>query len=207
MANVGEAKRRRGEIERLRREDVEWRASLTPEQAVAAEVARKVHERIVAPLQLSEACYQLAMFAHQYLSEKHQVASEVVIGWVNGGQWEGVASHAWTEVGGRKIDLSLTHTTNPHAVPRGGLLILDRLMTKGDAVYTYHREAPQEAMDYLRRQAIMDPTFMRTMVHKEEQHQNMRQIATDPELIRQYLDQAPAPIRYIELVKLMDKCP
>ncbi|MDB5978363.1 MAG: hypothetical protein JWR07_5123 [Nevskia sp.] len=200
---MGEAKRRKAEIERQKNEELAWRASLSPEQKISADVAMRAHDRIVRALNLREACYQMALFLNQCLRELHQVETEAVIGWINDGTWEGVASHAWIELGGKKIDISLTHTSHRDPQPSGGLLILDRLVTKGAANYSYYKEQPQSAIEYLNKLKVASPKAMEIMAQKNKQHQMFEGIARDPERIHLYLNSAPSPTRYDALLRLM----
>ena len=109
---MGEAKRRRKEIEALMEKEQLWRKSLTVEEQVIAELATRLDEKLVRGMKFHQGCYHLAFFMAKYLESKG-IRVDPIIGWVNDGQWDGVASHAWIEFLGKKTDVSLSYTLNP----------------------------------------------------------------------------------------------
>jgi hypothetical protein len=90
----------------------------------------------------------------------------------------------------QKIDLSLTITEHPEAQPSGSLVVLDRNMTTGRAIYTYHRERSAAAVRAAQ-QLMRDPEFGHLIRHKEGEHEQMVTISKTPEAMRAYLDGAP----------------
>ena len=84
-----------------------WLDSLSPIERTIAVVAQATYDRVVVGMSMTEACYNLAFFLQEHLRRKHEIQTEVVVGWINDGQWEGAASHAWLEYHGKKTDISL----------------------------------------------------------------------------------------------------
>jgi hypothetical protein len=146
---MGEAQRRKAEIARLKQAEQEWFLSLTPTERTAADVARRAHTQLVERRGLVAACYLLAFFLNELLRSKHAIETDLVVGWANDGSWPGVTSHAWIELGGKKIDISTTKTDMPESHPPGDLLILDRVVRPGIARYAYYREPPPEALAHV----------------------------------------------------------
>src|SRR5260370_14820953 len=109
---MGEAKRRKAEIERLQGADDAWRATLSPIEMQAATIAELAHRRIVEDRGLVSGCYLLAFFLHRYMRNRG-IETKLIVGWVNDGETDARASHAWIEIGGQKIDIALTHTDFP----------------------------------------------------------------------------------------------
>ena len=142
---MGEANRRKAEIDRLKQQEQQWLAGLTPAERTAAEVAARTHSRLVERRGLTGGCYLLAFFLKELLHSKYSVQTDLVVGWVNDGDWPGVTSHAWIELGGKKIEISLTRTEIPESQLPGDLLILDRIVRPGVAKYTYHRTPPSRS--------------------------------------------------------------
>lgn len=133
---MGQAKRRSKELEELKGAEERWLATLSPEESVAARISRQAYEHIVVRHQLTGGCYLLAFFPNQYLRKVHQITTEIVVGWINDGTWEGMASHAWLLINGKKIDIALALTEHPDAQIPGDLIILDRIVQRGKARYS-----------------------------------------------------------------------
>jgi hypothetical protein len=134
------------------------------------------------------------------LAQRFHIHVDPVVGYVNDGEGEVMASHAWVEFGAKKIDLSLTLTERPDIQPSGPLLVLDRPLTKGRAVYTYHRERGPSAARQVQ-ELMKDPTFRDALLHKEAEHERMGMIARDRTLMLQYLDSAPDGFGYEQLAQ------
>lgn len=198
---MGQAKRRTVEIEFLKNQDVIWRAGLSADELVIAKVAERLDERLVRGRQFTEGCYHLAFFMTHYLSLRG-IAVTPVIGWVNDGEWEGMASHAWIEYKNKKTDGSLCRTSRPDAVPTGGLVIHDHILRTGRASYTYHKNDDAAVASAL---AWMEtvPEWASVQAHKLEQHRQMRSIADEGRLDH-YLSQAPAGLKYADIAALID---
>ena len=48
-------------------------------------------------------CYRISFFLQEFLSEKNGISVDIVIGYVNDGESEIMASHAWLEYESKKI--------------------------------------------------------------------------------------------------------
>lgn len=200
---MGEAKRRKAEIQALQSAHQEWLAGLLPTERTGADVALQAYERIVQRKSLVGGCYLLAFFLHEYLHSQRQIQTELVVGWVNDGTWPGMASHAWIELGGKKIDISLVRTEHPDAQVPGDLIILDRIIRPGKARYTYYRERSVEALAHLQ-QAIRDGYLTAEATErKDKEHSHVLAMSRSPASVRQFLDSAPADRNFRALAALM----
>jgi hypothetical protein len=80
------------------------------------------------------------------------------------------------------------------------LVILDRNVTTGRALYTYRRErsaAAKRAAEAL----MKDPRFGHLIRAKEREHEQMLTISKTPAAIRAYLDGAPDGLDYEALAQ------
>jgi hypothetical protein len=69
---MGEAKRRKAEIERIKGADDAWRATLSPIELQAATIAELAHDRIVEDRGLVSGCYLLrVLFTSLYANSGH----------------------------------------------------------------------------------------------------------------------------------------
>lgn len=201
VIEMGQAKRRKDEIAKLKERSVAWRAGLTAEEKVIANVAERLDERLVRGMRFSEGCYHLAFFMAQYLAERGIIVSPI-IGWVNDGTWQGVTSHAWIEFNGKKTDASLTCTKHVDAVPTGALIIHDHIVRKGMATYSYFSNddpAVQARIAWMR----SDNDLSKLHTYKEAQHAQMQAIAAEKRF-SEYLSMAPMGTRYTDLVHLIE---
>lgn len=199
---MGEAKRRSAEISKLKEAEKSWRESLSDQESEILLLAKRLDERLVRGRQFSEGCYHLAFFMTHYLSNKN-IEVTPIIGWVNDGAWEGLASHAWIEFEGKKIDASLTYTSHGEAQPTGNLIVLDHVLRKGAANYTYYKNddpAVKDKLDWMK----SIPEFKDVFSHKETEHQEMMAIANDNK-IKEYLSLAPQGGRYKDIADLIEQ--
>jgi Transglutaminase-like superfamily len=197
---MGEARRRKAEIEQLKRRQEEWLAALDAPARKIADTAMRAHERIVERRGLVGGCYLLAFFLGRNLRGKG-VPVEIVVGWVNDGTSPLMSSHAWVEWQGRKTDISLTRTENREAQPPGALLMLDHIVRPGKAIYTYHRERSAEALAFQRELEPMAPGLI---AHKEREHRMMQEASVDNGRIAAYLDAAPPDRNYAALLRMLE---
>lgn len=198
---MGEAKRRAGEIARLKHDELIWRSTLSEEARLIVQVAERLDERLVRARWFSEGCYHLAFFMTRYLSLRG-VQVTPIIGWVNDGTWPGVTSHAWIEFEGKKTDVSLGCTSYPDVQPTGALIVHDRILRAGTANYTYYKNedcAVQDALDWLRGV----PKFKSVLCHKEAEHAEMMGIAAGDRL-DSYLAKAPPGSTFADIARLID---
>ena len=188
---MGEAKRRKAEIERLKRAEEEWLIGLTPAERTVAEVARRTHAQLVERRGLIGGCYLLAFFLNELLQSKYSIETELVVGWVNDGTWPGVASHAWIEFGGKKTDISLTRTELPESQIPGDLIILDRVIRPGAAKYVYYREAPPEALQHIQQLVRLGDFPLDGVEAKDREHAYVSDLSKTREGIRTYFGRNP----------------
>lgn len=198
---MGEAKRREAEIARLKEKEAIWRATLSDDERIVALLAERLDERLVRGRQFSEGCYHLAFFMTLYLSLRG-IRVTPIIGWVNDGTWQGMTSHAWIELNGKKTDVSLTYTSYPDVQPTGSLIIHDHVLRKGMATYHYFKNDDPEVaigLDWMR--GI--PEWRSTLAFKEAQHGDMMSIVTD-DRINEYMSMAPPGGAYAELARIVE---
>lgn len=201
---MGEARRRKAEIGWLKEAEEAWLRSLKPAERTVADVARRTHKELVERRGLIGGCYLLAFFLNELLLSKYSIETDLIVGWVNDGTWPGAASHAWVEMGGRKIDISLTRTELPEIQPAGDLLILDRAVRPDGVKYTYYREPPREALEYVD-QMVRDGHFPRDAVEaKNHEHNYVLGLSKTREGIRTYLGRSPPDRTFEALLKIVD---
>jgi hypothetical protein len=193
---MAEAHRRAAGIVDERAAQAAWLESLQPAQRTVADIALRLHSNFVVPKRLVAACYPLAFFLCLYLWREHQVRTRAVVGFVCDETSPVQMSHAWVELDGAKTDVSLTITERPRYVPTGALLILDRVMQRGTASYTYHlTESPEsiqaDAADAKRHAGAREVREM-----KEVEHAQMLARASDDAAMSAWLSGAPSHIGY-----------
>jgi hypothetical protein len=176
-----------GEGKRKQHEHALWIASLSDKERVVASAALHIHDRLAKQAGLVQACYFYALFTTKYLQREKGIDVTPVIGW--GSNDKIVFGHAWIDVDGKRVDLSLTRTIRPDLAPPGQLIVLNRVVKAG-ATYAYHpetteeiaAEAGQEQLDFCAR---------------------MRSIAADAGLIDKYFEEGPPQYRYDPVLKLL----
>lgn len=200
---MSESKRRKAEIEELKQSHEQWVSELTPEERVVAAISERAHARIVRRMELVSACYLLAFFLHELFAEDYGIRTDLIVGWINDGEWPGVASHAWLEMGGKKIDISLGKMDLPESQPVGDVIVLDRVVRPGAARYTYYREAPAEALAYID-EAIRKGEIPAAIVEaKNLEHAYMLELSKTPGGVKRYLSGAPPGRSYSALQRIL----
>ena len=184
---MGEAKRRAAEF-------AKWQAGLSAEERTAMEVALAAHQEIIARFGATGMCYRMAFFLTEVLEREFGITAQPVVGYVNDGGDAFMSSHAWVELNGKKIDVSLSLLEQP-TLPPGDLLILDRAFKRGRAAYTYHRDRGPAALDLLASYA-RNPMVAADIQQKEQEHQRMADLAGTRDQRRAYLDAAPDGLSY-----------
>jgi len=183
-----------------------WQNSLSADERIVASVSGTVYERFVKALEATGMCYRISFFLTEYLANQHAIHVDPIVGFVNDGESEAMASHAWVEFGGKKIDLGLTLTKDSDAQPSGPLLILDRQFTAGRAIYTYHYQRNANAerqIQILLQKPKFDIRYKEIIRIKELEHEAMQRIARNKELIRDFLDTAPDGFSYEAIKQLV----
>jgi hypothetical protein len=200
---MSESKRRKAEIDRLKQAEREWLGSLAPAEQKSADVARRAHVQLVERRGLVGGCYLLAFFLNELLHDKYSIETDLVVGWVNDGSWPGVTSHAWIELGGKKIDIALTRTEFPESQLPGDLLILDRVVRAGVAKYRYYREPPPEALTYIQ-QSLQAGELPKEIVEaKNREHLHVLELSNSREGILTFLRGSPSDRAYDVLARLV----
>lgn len=200
---MGEAKRRANEIAKFKAEQSSWLANLTPAEKVILQLSQRLEERLVRGQGFTEGCYHLAFFMTRYLADQG-VAVTPIIGWVNDGTWDGVASHAWVEYEGRITDVSMTRTSHPEHQPSGSMIVLDQILKKSGAEYTYYQNDDPRALKAVAMQRI-DLQLGPVQAQKDDQHRQMLKIAEPGHLDRidAYLAGAPSGLKFNDLKQLV----
>lgn len=197
---MGDAKRRAKEIAAQKGRVDAWRAGLSPTEQVIARTAELLDERLVRGRDFTGGCYHLAFFMTHHLALQG-IEVKPVIGWINDGLWEGVASHAWIEYEDKITDASLTRSENPDAVPTGALIVQGYPLRLGHATYRYLQNHDPEA-DRRRQWIGSRPDLADVFKYKEAQHQVMLKIAQE-RTFSEYLARAPAGGRYADIAALL----
>lgn len=112
-----------------------------PARTVAT-AAINLFDGFILPRRLTGACYQLTMTLQKFLADKHGIATQAVVGYVNDGTDDIMISHGWLEYEGMKVDLGLHVVEHPDVVKPGALVVLDEPLRPGVIEYTYHLERP-----------------------------------------------------------------
>jgi hypothetical protein len=191
---LGQAKQRSNAAEA-------WRNALPKQQKVIAEVCERVFGRFVVPAKATGMCYRLAFFLTTLLRVEHGIEVEPGVGYVNDGDGEAMASHAWIEFANKRTDLSLAFTEHPDVQHPGEVLILDRVVRAGHR-YTYHRSRTPTALAAAA-YAASDTRFAEALAQKEAEHIAMVARAKYSQLMRAYLDAAPDGFDFERLAGLV----
>ena len=197
---MGEAQRRKAEIENVSRLYTDWLATLTQFEREVAQVSILAHERIVKGKRLLGACYLLSFFLHQYLKREKGIETTVVVGWINDGTTPLMISHAWLEFGGKKSDITLTHTEHPDTQLTGELIILNHVVRSGRVKYTYHLQRTTESEIALQKLREEKPWAVDA---KEAEHLQMEEMSKSEAMIQKYLNAAPDDRNYDALARLL----
>ena len=135
------------------------------------------------------------MFLHRFLADEHGIATTPVVGYVNDGTDDIFMSHAWLDVAGRKVDLTLHLTEHQGVQLPGALLVLDHVLRPGQVSHSYYFEM-SPAAEVANAIIAQDPRGAFILRHKEQEHHEMALRAADPVLMADYLAKAPAEFGY-----------
>jgi hypothetical protein len=174
-----------------------WLTSLTREEDIARKAAELLLSKLILPEKATGMCYRVTFFLHLYLTELG-VPSEPIVGWVTDGRNDLAMSHAWLEVGGKKIDLTLVNVDPGLDAVVGRVLILDRPAGTG-AAYAYFRQKEERHLAADRAATAHSP-IRELYERKAAEHQQMLELAKNTRGIRQFLDAAPDGLTF-ELMK------
>lgn len=176
-----------GEAKRRQHEHAQWTASLNDKERVIAAAVLHIHDRLARQAGLVQACYFYALFTTKYLRQEKGIDVTPVVGWASHGDL--LFGHAWIDVDGKRIDLSLTRTTRPDVAPPGELIVLDRAVKAG-ATYVYHADTTEDIAAAVGQQRLDFCARMRT-------------ISADASLIDQYFEDGPPEYRYDAVLRLL----
>ncbi|MES2282512.1 MAG: hypothetical protein V4542_13955 [Pseudomonadota bacterium] len=199
---MGEASRRKSEIQKLKSRESDWLTSLQGNARTVAQVAIAALNNIIVQHDLTGGCYNMAFFMREYLSRQHGIEVEMVVGWVTDDSWSGGMSHAWIEHNGKRTDISIWKTEFPEQQLPGAVIIEDFEYRKGVAHYTYHRDLPKTARDYLD-MASQDAQVGLIYKKKDAEHCEMQRLATDTDGAEQYFSRAPQEMKYESLASML----
>jgi hypothetical protein len=178
-----------------------WLASLTPDEVHLAQAADRLWNRFILRLGATGMCYRMSFFLTAYMKAEHSIDVTPVVGWVNDGDTDLMASHAWIETSGGRTDLTLGITDHPDVQLPGAVLVVGRVIKPG-VPYSYHRARGAEALKAL---AMMnaDPMLAPIVAEQELQHLSMVARSKSMELQRAYLDEAPDGFDYEKLAGIV----
>lgn len=199
---MGDAKRRKAEIEKLKNRVQAWRNDLKGDSKVVAEAAIYAFENIVIPRKMFAGCYHLAFFLREYLAREKAVGVEMIVGWITDESWEGATSHAWIEHEGKKTDISLWLTERPEIQLRGSVLINEFEFLKGLVTHVYHKDFPESAKPFL--QTISENAELKSVIEqKANEHLQIKKLSEESAGADDYFRGAPASMKYEALLKGM----
>lgn len=200
---MGKASRRKAEKAKVKAATDGWLGSLSPEEIKVVEVAKATFEKVVEGLGMTEGCYNLAFFLREHLRRKYGIEVKIVVGWINDGEWDGAASHAWVEYQGKKIDIAIHKTSHPDVQPPGDVIILDHVFKHGRATYSYWAALPDSAAKALDDLRNTSPHLIPILDHKDREHQTMSEFALTQEGVDEYFRRAPATNKYETLARIV----
>lgn len=198
---MGQARQRRSMLEKFETLDRQWLLALSCDERQIVEVASRIHQRVVMEGGMWGGCYHLSFFLKRYLKKQRDIDVKVIVGWVGEDSWLGVASHAWVEFDGRRIDISLTRTEDPQTLPTGDFILLDRVVLQGCATYRYYREIPEQAKEAMIQLALA-PESAATSKLVHGRHRQMLAMVDDEAAIDRYLDSVAGGMDYRSLALL-----
>lgn len=143
----------------------------------------------------------MAFWLTEYLRTRRNVIVTPIIGFVNDGTDDIMISHAWIEINSKKTDVTLAVTDRQRS---GSLLILDRAISRGDCSYSYHTIEPDASRQASERLGVIDPRWKAAMGEKDAEHVQMSNVASDPTLIRKYLDSAPTELSFDAIIRFLE---
>lgn len=196
---MGEAKRRAKAYAKAKEDLL---SSVEGDDLAVAGAAITLFERFIEPRRYTGGCYAMTMFLALYLRE-HNVIAEPVIGYVNDGTDDIFISHAWLEHANRKVDLTIHLTEHADAQLPGGLLVLGHVLRPGKVQHSYSRKltaAAQSQYDLM----SADPQMKMLLEHKDNEHRQMQERASDPEKMQAFLDAAPPGLRFCDMRQVLD---
>jgi hypothetical protein len=196
---MGKAARANSEARRA------WIDSLSPTDNAAREAAEALLDNFVKPAKATGMCYRMTYFLHLYLAELG-IPSIPIVGWVTDGRDELAISHAWVDVGGRKIDVTLVHASPEIDSIAGKALILDRPVGAG-ADYAYFPHKERRHLDADEEAATISTEVRRLIAYKQDQHAEMAKRAGDAGEMRRFLDAASDGITYERLKAIVQRRP
>ena len=201
---MSESRRRKAEIAEIKRAHQQWLDGLSTAERVVAEVCERAYVNIVERRGLVAGCYLLAVFLHEKFEEKHRIFTGLVLGWVNDGERSGGASPAWVGMNGKKIDFALGRVDMPEGQPTRDAIILDHVLRRGAAHYTYYREAPADATAAIEA-GIQSGELQRWIVEsKNTEHAHVLELSKTREGVKTYLLGAPSDRAYSVLARAVD---
>jgi hypothetical protein len=190
-----------GEAARRRQEIFAWRGTLSQEELVIADVSMALFDKFIRPMGYTGGCYHMAFWLTEYLRTRRNVIVTPIIGFVNDGTDDIMISHAWIEINSKKTDVTLAVTDRQRS---GSLLILDRAISRGDCSYSYHTIEPDASRQASERLGVIDPRWKAAMGEKDAEHVQMSNVASDPTLIRKYLDSAPTELSFDAIIRFLE---
>jgi len=198
---MGQARQRKLQAEKFEALDRTWLLSLSSDERQVVEVASRIHQKLVMEGGMWGGCYHLSFFLKRYLKKQRNIEVDVIVGWVGEDSWQGVASHAWVELGGRKVDMALSRTEDPQTLPTGSFILLDRVLLQGMADYRYYREIPEHAKEALIQLALAPGTAATSRLARQR-HRQMLAMVDDETAIDQYLASVAGGMDYCNLALL-----
>jgi hypothetical protein len=181
---VGEAKRKVKELKA-------FLSSMNADEKTTYDLTQRLLNGFIKPKVMHGACYRVSVLLNRILASEYCVASDVVLGWINDGD-NIFISHAWLEVGGKKVDLMAERPMHEES-NRGPTIILDRAFRgSSNITYSYHRNKTSAALAVDAAMAAEDP-FYRTMLGvKDAEHAKIATAIASDSAKDAFLDECAA---------------
>lgn len=159
---VGEAKRKADDL-------TTFLSHLTVGEKTTYDLTQRLLNGLIKPKGMHGACYRVSVLLNRILAKEYGVASNVVLGWINDGD-DIFISHAWLEIGGKKVDL-MAERPMYGASNRGPTIILDHVF-KGSSniTYSYHLDKTPTALAVDAKMAADDPHYRDMLSVKDAEH-------------------------------------
>lgn len=194
---MGEAKRRRIEIENIKTAAKDRVSKLAGPKRVVAEVAIATFEKFVMANDMVNGCYQLAFFLSEYLLREKQIETKRVFGWVTNAQKLSYGmAHAWIEFNGQITDVSIFNNESPDILPPGAVLVHGINYREGILAYEYHVELPRE--NRAQRDALgeLSPINLMELKRREDEFSFLKEISNRPGGAHDYFSEVLADTTY-----------
>ena len=159
---MGESKRRADNLKA-------FLANLTADERTAYDLVQRLLKGLIKPRGMHGACYRVSVLLNRILAKEYDIASDVVLGWINDGD-DIFISHAWLEMRRKKVDLMAERPMHEES-NRGPTIILDHVFKGSSNVsYSYHLQKTPAALAVDAAMAADNPAYRDMLRIKDAEH-------------------------------------